>query len=55
MAAKKKKPVRVLEELCEKSECPSINTTHWHKFDVDDFLTEKPGEYSITLRVREVK
>jgi hypothetical protein len=28
--------------------------THWHPFSVASFLREKPGEYTVTLRVRAI-
>lgn len=44
---------RVLEELCTDSNCPR-ETTHWHPFSVDSFLKERVGQYTITVRVREI-
>jgi hypothetical protein len=46
--------MKVLEELCNDSDCPKSGT-HWHLFDADDFLKEAIGEYTVTLRVRAIK
>jgi hypothetical protein len=45
---------RVIEELCMDDAC-TREDSHWHPFDLDAFAREKPGEYTVTLRVREVK
>lgn len=44
---------RIVEELCTDSQCPTEGT-HWHPLDPRSFLKEKPGEYTITVRVRYV-
>ena len=40
-------PLYVLEEFDE--------TGEWRRFDLHRFLTNQPGEYSVTLRIREGK
>jgi hypothetical protein len=45
--------LRVLEELCMDDACRREDT-HWHPFSVASFLREKPGEYTVTLRVRAI-
>ena len=44
---------RVLEELCNDDACTRAGV-HWHRFDVESFLQEENGEYTVTLRVRVV-
>lgn len=43
---------RVIEYLCTNPECGL--KSQWHAFDASTFALEEPGEYSVTLRVREV-
>ena len=47
--------MKVLEELCNDDACTSEPDTHWHAFSVESFLEEDPGEYTVTLRVRNVR
>lgn len=44
--------MRILEELCEDSDCKTEGT-HWHPFSVADLLSAPDGEYTVTLRVRQ--
>ena len=47
--------MKVLEELCNDDTCPASASTHWHPFTGESILKNKPGEYTVTLRVRSVK
>jgi hypothetical protein len=44
----------VVEEFCTDSDCPR-EETHWHALTIQSLAAEKPGEYTITVRVREIK
>jgi hypothetical protein len=49
----KAKAYKVLEELCNDSDC-TLPGTHWHPFSAASMLKEAVGEYSVTLRVRKL-
>lgn len=42
---------RIVEELCMDDACPREDS-HWHPFRLESLLSEKDGEYTITVRVR---
>ena len=43
---------RVIDYLCTDPGCKLASA--WHQFDASTFALEEPGEYTVTLRVREV-
>ena len=43
---------RVIDYLCTNPGCKLASP--WHQFDASTFALEEPGEYTVTLRVREV-
>lgn len=43
---------RVVEYLCTNTDCKLKSP--WHPFDSEAMALEEPGEYTVTLRVREV-
>lgn len=43
---------RVVEYLCTNTDCKLKSP--WHPFDAEVMALEEPGEYTVTLRVREV-
>ena len=43
---------RVIDYLCTNPECKL--KSQWHPFDASTMALEEPGEYTVTLRVREV-
>ena len=51
-AARKKRPARVVEELCTSDSCRRAGT-HWHPLSVARLARERVGQYTITVRVRE--
>lgn len=44
---------RVVEYLCTNPDCKSGSS--WHPFDTETMALEELGEYTVTLRVREIK
>jgi hypothetical protein len=44
---------RVIDYLCTDPSCKMASA--WHPFDASTFALEDPGEYTVTLRVREVE
>jgi hypothetical protein len=44
---------RVVEYLCTNPDCKS--PSQWHAFDMEAMALEHPGEYTVTLRVRELE
>jgi|GEM_PF-5396628 hypothetical protein len=43
---------RVVEELCNDSDCKRKPDTHWHPLSLESLLREEDGEYTLTVRVR---
>jgi hypothetical protein len=45
--------MKVIDYLCMNPDCKL--KSQWHPFDASTFALEEPGEYSVTLRVRDVR
>ena len=46
---------RIVEELCQDSDCHFRADSHWHPLSLESLMAEGPGEYTLTVRVRNVK